>query len=841
MEKGRREITTMQDGKIEVCMEVKEQISTVESSKIVLKKRSVLLEEFIISVGEKEQKFSGVLFNEEKRRKECFDRQEVFGIYIRNGIKWQEFIGRSVMYKILPTFIYEIPNQSGEFCAVYVAEHMITDLKIAGLYNEMLMKIFPEADSESKVIGRVFTGGRKIVYFGKYNRLIMENLVCAFHVAMKRVDSHNFKRNVENVAKKYGIACEKGFLKIYDGNLVENIPGNVMMIGNMVIEYRKSKRKFLPISQEGKKNERELKAKITTISGIDANKMRMYCHLYKDFVEKGVPDIHKRLLLTNLCHIKRGKTIFFKGIEEDNELVWNCIWTQSKVYNYIPIECNAGGCPYKNICNTKSLYSKLLGQVISLKTEETYVSIREAENEFKQYLDEAIDEKKNMLYLIKAQTALGKTQAYCNLAANKTDQVYMIAVPTLKLQEEVARELQNKGVNCIKTVSCIEIAREMNLPICKELDLLYKCGYDDKVKGTLQKYKSEHEDELSDVQNLRLEKCLNQLDTLDGSCCVVTTHNMILNLPVHILKKYEIIIDEDLLMSIFRDGGSVCENKLREAFRLSIFKDDAQERLRLLLSSPQDEVIKLGQDINCMLPREYMEEYGEIIKLLKSRIFYYDSKKKEIQYFNPREIPNVKMTVLSATLNEKLWKDFCRNRRIKMKEVREAKYIGKLFQYTCYSMSRKCIQENGYENIKSHIMEITGKRIISINTFKSLNEEVAIHFGKTEGFDGYKGEDLVVLGTPHYIESLYKMIGAYLNYDTSKKMFRQRVENSSYSFILMTFKDIEMRNLQMFFLESELEQAVGRARLLRYGCNVWVFSNFPLKQAQIIQDDYLKS
>ena len=70
VEKGRREITTMQDGKIEVCMEVKEQISTVESSKIVLKKRSVLLEEFIISVGEKEQKFSGVLFNEEKRRKE---------------------------------------------------------------------------------------------------------------------------------------------------------------------------------------------------------------------------------------------------------------------------------------------------------------------------------------------------------------------------------------------------------------------------------------------------------------------------------------------------------------------------------------------------------------------------------------------------------------------------------------------------------------------------------------------------------------------------------------------------------------------------------------------------
>lgn len=570
----------MQDGKNEVCMEVKEQISSIESSKIILKKKSVRLEEFMISVGEKEQKFSGVLFNKEKRIKECFDRQEVFGICISNGISWQEFIGRSVRYEILPMFIYETPDQSGEFCAVYIAESAITDLRLAGLYNEMLMKIFPEADSRSKDITRVFRGGRKIVYSETKNRLTLENLVLAFHVAMKRVDSHNFKRNVENVAKKYGIACEKGFLKIYNGNLVENIPNNVMMIGNMVVEYGKNKRKFIPISQEGKKNERELKSKITTISGIDTNKMRMYCQLYKDFVEKGISDIHKRLLLTNLRYIKRGKTIFFKGIKEENELVWNCIWTQSKVYNYIPIECNAGGCPYKSICQTKSLYSKLLGQVISLKTEKTYVSIREAENEFKQYLDEAVDEKKKMICLIKAQTSLGKTQAYCNLVANKTDRVYMIAVPTLKLQEEVARKLQNKGVNCIKTVSCIEIAKEMNLSICKELDLLYKCGYDDKVKGTLKKYKSEHEDELSDVQNLRLEKCLNQLDTLDGSCCVVTTHNMILNLPVHILEKYEIIIDEDLLMSIFRDGGSVCENKLREAFRLSIFKDDAQERLK---------------------------------------------------------------------------------------------------------------------------------------------------------------------------------------------------------------------------------------------------------------------
>ena len=34
--------------------------------------------------------------------------------------------------------------------------------------------------------------------------------------------------------------------------------------------------------------------------------------------------------------------------------------------------------------------------------------------------------------------------------------------------------------------------------------------------------------------------------------------------------------------------------------------------------------------------------------------------------------------------------------------------------------------------------------------------------------------------------------------------------------------------------ESELEQAVGRARLLWHDCTVYLFSNFPVQQAQII-------
>jgi hypothetical protein len=38
-------------------------------------------------------------------------------------------------------------------------------------------------------------------------------------------------------------------------------------------------------------------------------------------------------------------------------------------------------------------------------------------------------------------------------------------------------------------------------------------------------------------------------------------------------------------------------------------------------------------------------------------------------------------------------------------------------------------------------------------------------------------------------------------------------------------------------IESELEQAVGRARLLRENCTVDLYSNFPLRQAVMKETD----
>ncbi|WP_277405532.1 hypothetical protein [Lacrimispora xylanisolvens] len=56
----------------------------------------------------------------------------------------------------------------------------------------------------------------------------------------------------------------------------------------------------------------------------------------------------------------------------------------------------------------------------------------------------------------------------------------------------------------------------------------------------------------------------------------------------------------------------------------------------------------------------------------------------------------------------------------------------------------------------------------------------------------------------------------------------------------MTYKQRELRALQLYFIGKELEQSIGRARLLRNNCKVVVFSNFPCEQAELVQEDYLE-
>jgi hypothetical protein len=73
-------------------------------------------------------------------------------------------------------------------------------------------------------------------------------------------------------------------------------------------------------------------------------------------------------------------------------------------------------------------------------------------------------------------------------------------------------------------------------------------------------------------------------------------------------------------------------------------------------------------------------------------------------------------------------------------------------------------------------------------------------------------------------------MAAGLNVDNSI-MRSMRIEYNGYSFEINTFESSKLRTIQLWMLESFIEQAVGRARLLRNHCTVKVFARFPVEQA----------
>ena len=159
-------------------------------------------------------------------------------------------------------------------------------------------------------------------------------------------------------------------------------------------------------------------------------------------------------------------------------------------------------------------------------------------------------------------------------------------------------------------------------------------------------------------------------------------------------------------------------------------------------------------------------------------------------------------------------------------------------QYPGKSMSRSCINNN--KGIVQKLMWKFGMKASHVITF--MKENIGhLHFGNTEGSNSLEGEDILVVGTPYHAPFLYKLVAFTLgmDFDEDEEMESQIIEHNGYRFQINTFKNENLRAVQLWMIESELEQAVGRARLLRNSCTVHLFARFPLRQSEIVEDfDY---
>ncbi len=132
---------------------------------------------------------------------------------------------------------------------------------------------------------------------------------------------------------------------------------------------------------------------------------------------------------------------------------------------------------------------------------------------------------------------------------------------------------------------------------------------------------------------------------------------------------------------------------------------------------------------------------------------------------------------------------------------------------------------------------------ITFSTFKHQfpNAVEHIHFGKTSGFDKLRGEDIAVLGTPHpnpIVLALYtSVLGMQVRSSDFNKIGQKCVNHNGFRFWFNAYDNEDLRLLQFYFIESELRQAVGRARVNIEPAHVKVFSNYPLPEAAINEEE----
>ena len=473
--------------------------------------------------------------------------------------------------------------------------------------------------------------------------------------------------------------------------------------------------------------------------------------------------------------------------------------------------------------------------------------------------------ERNKKKVIKSQTGSGKTEKICNFIRDLVGENCIIAVPTNALKREVFSRLKNMGIENVKMTP--QLDRLYNEEIEKMQCYLRDIGAWGKRKSFLEaqvallRRKAQKqflsETEKKDLDNIDFYLSENEIiKKYKGH--IVTTHERALNLNWYLQTTHSLIIDEDIIQKTCIKTPKLLMRYIENTFDVAseVLGDKIQKKLEQIKNAPFNKIVPTSvckQDYIDESLQEILEEtlastnkcICNIYDLLQcSAIYkYHDSKENEIkvQCLICRKPPLMKTIFFSATADENIYKNFFKGDDIEFIELPKAKYKGKIIQDCTITYSRRALAKDdiSYKNGISEILERIREKHkgLPLITFKKFCRNEEYHFGAIEGLDVLKGQDIVVVGLPYHNELqyrffMYAIYGTIYN-PTEKARFR-RIDNGYYSFKLNTYDNEKYQKIQKYLIGSDLEQAVGRARLLRYYCTVYVYSGFPVEQANIV-------
>jgi hypothetical protein len=750
--------------------------------------------------------WSGGLFNG-FRSNNNWEKQSVFALDFDKGTLTVEQIYEKLKeLDIIPQLWYTSFSDSPakrKFRIVMFLDNPVTDKRIHKLIYYALLTLFPEADTGCKDAARCFFGGREFTIVHK-DPISSSAFIDALTIQIYSKDSKSFRKVPLDSSYYTGLNSAQKPTFLY------NIYTNDQISAGCSPPP--------PTSVQGAKKIK-----------IDFDIARKKVRILDEFLN-GVWLYHQQLfgLATNLIYTEGGFQLMMKTMEKFNaegktqytQNNFNILPYVNKV-NYPPIPIHSFS-PFpedNDLYDILSATRDIRGLIETIQPIER-IKIVEAEEFLKRKFEEVVSHgEQGKIYLFSLPTAIGKTECFTETRAT-------IALPTHDLKNEIGHRMK---IDYLKTPDPLAFENES---INRKLQYYYSIGLPKKAMGILYhminpKNSMSYAPEEVEIASKHLNELL---ESNNSPKAILTTHKRAL------FTDYEhdtLIFDEDPLNSL-----------------LEIKKMGIPDLYLLFLGSGKKEIKTICEHLESSTIGElkatptFSFDIDYLIDCLSSTglatnvfeffgsSYFIRTDNKTVHYMVKRNLPpDKKVIIMSATIPIYIYQKLF-GERVEVIDIRDVEQTGTITQYTKWSCSR-----HGLSRYVGTISKEVGELpVITFNSYGKhfKNPVKKMYFGNCSGYDSLKGMDIAVVGTPHRNTIQYFLTAKVLGVEyktTETTMSHQKIEYNGFRFKFNCFDNEELRNIQLSFIESDLIQAVGRARTLRTSARVDLYSSFPLRMS----------
>lgn len=715
--------------------------------------------------------------------------EEIYKIFMDNGI--------------CPNVNYNTFGSSPsthKFRVVLFFDKPITDQKVYNKIMETLGKLLV-IDNNCKNCSRIFYGGND-VKITNHSPIVLDQFLDFINLTIVSNDK-GLTRSI--------IPCETNCANFRSSVYYNNTDHPFLAVQTYTL---------LPTSIEGGQN-------------IDWEIARERIKIWDEFLNgKWLQQNELFGLATNLIYVKGGikknkETMeFYNALGITNYTKNNfSVMPYVKKRRYFPVPIYTFS-PYKEDAEVYDFISEVTNKRghITILEPKKKVSQEVAEKRFKEKFNDVVkagDLNKTCLILV--PTAMGKTELLTKV------EMTTCALPTNDLKNEVKERMT---VDHTITPNTIQFS-DKNLQ--RRIDNFYKVGLPKKSMELIHSV-AEDRDGFSKNDILIATQYLDQLTICNNkTISQLTTHKRLLNSD-DILHQ-TVMFDEDPLATLVE----IQNTKITELSKLYCMHEPIKEVVDYL-NSLEDGIYDLPcfkLDISDLIKNCYdiREINSNVFDFFNCKHFIWD--KGNIHYILKKELPtDTKNVIMSATLSPYIYQKLYPTIEFDVFNIRNVEQKGKVIQYTGRSCSRSSLSRYYNEIVE----EVGQKIVITFKDYRGLfkNADERAYFGNCSGYDHLNGKDIVVVGTPHRSMTQYfllaKLMGVCFDIKNSTMNY-QKVRYNGYEFMFNCFDNEELRTIQLSLIESDLVQAVGRARTLRNNNTVEVYSNFPL---DITDEFYIK-